>query len=177
MKHYCKNGLLDRRFRVNKGYGVKEQQFWTKYGALIISGILGTLAGIILGSTLWRAYHQPIIDPRGRGEVKIVKEVLADDRFCDTPIKCIRDVGEELGKSNQDIMTMIRVAKCESTMNPEAVNVNRNKSVDRGLLQINSVHKGLSNKDAFDYEKNIRYAWKLHDTQGFRPWVCWRKVK
>ena len=37
---------------------------------------------------------------------------------------------------------MIRLAKCESGLNPRAVNnKNKNGSIDRGLFQFNSIHK------------------------------------
>jgi len=169
--------MVDRRFKINKTFETKETMFWRKHGLLICTVILGALAGTVLGKVLWEAYHPTIISPKGSGVV-IVPEVKADENpFCYDPIDCIRDVGEQMGKTNQEIMTMIRIAKCESGLRPEALGVNRNGSVDRGVLQINSVHKDLSNKDAFDFEKNIRYGWKLQSSQGFRPWVCYQKVK
>ena len=97
--------------------------------------------------------------------------------YCYNPIICIRDVGEELGVPNQEIMALIRVGKCESGLKPDALGVNTNGTVDRGIFQINSIHKGLSNTDAFDFEKNIHFAYRLYLTQGLGPWSsskkCW----
>lgn len=102
--------------------------------------------------------------------------VLAND-YCVTPIDCIRDVGERLGVDNKNIMTMIRVAKCESGYRPEAVNVNTNKTIDRGVFQINSIHKDLTNAQAYNFESNIEYAWSMYLKQGLTPWnssyKCW----
>jgi hypothetical protein len=140
--------------------------------------ILGFLAGCILSKTLWDAFHAPktLLDPL----VQTIQVVEAKETpFCFDPITCIRDVGEELGESNYDIMAMIRLAKCESGMRPDALNKNTNGTFDVGLLQINDVHsKRISRTDRMNFEKNIRFAYKLHQEQGsFNAWSCWKKVK
>lgn len=70
--------------------------------------------------------------------------------------------------------TMLKIAKCESTLNPKAVHRNKNGSTDYGLFQINSVH-GIPPEELYDVDKNIAYAKALYDREGTRPWVC-RKV-
>jgi hypothetical protein len=168
---------IDKRTRL-----YKRITRWKTYAfspEMLCTLILALLAAFILTKTLWDLNHAPLLTPLVRtGLVKVQVVEAKDTRWCDSPIKCIRDVGEQLGESNQDIMTMIRLAKCESTMNPNAYHVNKNGSVDRGLLQINSVHKGLSNADAFDTEKNIRFAFKLHRDQkhSFRAWSCLKVI-
>jgi hypothetical protein len=115
--------------------------------------------------------------------VEKVQEVKADEPtdeyYHQEPIRYIRHRGEELGKDNATIMTMIRISFCESGHRENAVNVNVNKTIDRGIFQLNSIHKGISNKDAFDFVKNIDYAWKMQTAQGFSPWNsskhCWNK--
>jgi hypothetical protein len=67
-----------------------------------------------------------------------------------------------------------KIAMCESRYNENAINVNKNGSVDRGVFQINSVHKGLTNVDAFNFKKNIDFAIEMYKKQGVRPWVCAR---
>lgn len=105
-----------------------------------------------------------------------IGEVLASD-YCVTPIGCIRDVGERLGAPNKDIMAMVRIARCESNYRAEAVNVNTNKTIDRGIFQINSIHKDLTNAQAYNFESNIEYAWSMYLKQGLTPWnssyKCW----
>lgn len=116
-----------------------------------------------------------------------VVKVLADEdkytkrgyKYCYDEITCVRDVGEELGMSNSDIITMIKIGRCESGLRENAMGVNTNKTVDRGVFQINSIHKNISNQDAFDFEKNIKYAWNMFKAQGTTPWNsskhCWNK--
>lgn len=69
----------------------------------------------------------------------------------------------------------IAVAKAESGLNPEAINVNTNGSIDLGLFQINSTHY---EKDECSLEKvvtvegNIDCAYSLWEAQGWEPWVA-----
>lgn len=110
----------------------------------------------------------------------LVKPVQAvNTPYCYDAIGCIRDVGEEMGMSNKDITTMVRIAKCESGYREDAVNKNTNGTIDRGIFQLNSIHKNISNKDAFTFESNIKYAWNMFKEQGTNPWnssiKCWNK--
>lgn len=135
--------------------------------------MMGFLAGVILATTLLRAKKEIPEKP-------VVQEVKAEEpkRFCGDPISYIRCKGEDLGVSNQDIMTMIRIAKCESGIRENAYNKNRNGTIDGGVFQINSIHK-VPLKYVFDYEYNIDFAYKLYLAQGFGPWSaskrCWNK--
>jgi len=169
-----KNGLPDCRFRFNRTLSAKEQRFWQRYGNYICVAILGAIAGMILTKSLWDASR-----PIPAVMIQPPKVEAMETPFCYDPITCIRDVGEELGVSNRDIMTLIRIGKCESGLRPEALGINTNRTVDRGIFQINSIHKGLTNADAFDFQKNIRYGYKLFLKQGTTPWnssaKCWNK--
>lgn len=74
----------------------------------------------------------------------------------------------------------LRVANCESGMNPNAKNSkNANGSVDSGIFQINSVHHTRMEKlglDVWNPRDNIKFAKILYDESGFMPWVCyWHK--
>lgn len=66
---------------------------------------------------------------------------------------------------------MIAIAKAESGMNPQAVNYNRNGSIDTGLFQVNSVH-GYDGLSLFDPEKNIKAAREIYDKQGIQAWAA-----
>jgi hypothetical protein len=108
----------------------------------------------------------------------LVKPVQAiDTPYCYDAISCIRDVGEEMGFSNSNILTMIKIAKCESGYREDAINKNTNGTIDRGIFQLNSIHKNISNADAFTFESNIKYAWNMFKAQGTNPWnssiKCW----
>ncbi|HAS13406.1 MAG TPA: hypothetical protein DCS55_23305 [Acidimicrobiaceae bacterium] len=72
----------------------------------------------------------------------------------------------------------IRVATCESGMNPGAVSPTN----DHGLFQINIVHRGQFEavtgapwSSVYDPELNTIYARHLYAQQGWSPWVCSRK--
>lgn len=98
---------------------------------------------------------------------------------CYDAIICIRDIGEELGFSNRQILTAIRIAKAESGLRTDAINKNSNGTFDIGIFQINDVHsKRISRTDRFDMEKNISFAYKLRTEQGnWNAWsVCRGKV-
>jgi soluble lytic murein transglycosylase-like protein len=107
-----------------------------------------------------------------------VKNVYAEAISCENPkgyLECKAYAGEITWKEYDRIYKIIQ---CESGWNPEAVNIkNKNGSWDRGLVQINSVHKDISNADAFDYEKAIDWMIKkMHKDGNLNAWVCNRKT-
>ena len=106
-------------------------------------------------------------------EVKAVEVADAVERpFCNNVINCIRDVGEELGRDNKTIMTMIRIAKAESNFKERAKNPTSSAS---GVFQIiaGSWYSNDCVGDKWVAEDNIRCAYKLQEKRGFQPWqVC-----
>lgn len=73
---------------------------------------------------------------------------------------------------------MVRVAACESGLNPLADREGLN--VDVGLFQINQVHLDRLNElglDRRDIDDNLKYARILYDESGLDPWYmsehCW----
>jgi len=169
---------MKTKTKIKRKWGKVKSYYKVNRGALWFSFIAGIIAAIILVNSLFNA---PKTSPQPLGqtiEVKRVKVAEAKERpFCNNVINCIRDVGEELGRDNKTIMTMIRIAKAESNFKERGINVNTNRTIDRGVFQVNSIHKALSNKDAFDYESNIRFAYQLQGKQNFTPWNaskrCW----
>lgn len=84
-------------------------------------------------------------------------------------------ITEVFGKDTPKAM---KVLSCENeSLNPRAVNKNRNGSIDRGVFQINSVH-GRGDKD-FSWKENIDFAHELYVSKGntFYDWTCGRVVK
>lgn len=73
-------------------------------------------------------------------------------------------------KFGNEAEVFIAIAKAESGMNPNAQNVNTDGSVDRGLLQINSVH-GYNNRKLFDVDYNINAAYDVYRRQGLTAWT------
>lgn len=103
-----------------------------------------------------------------------IKQVEAMDKepFCFDVQSCIRDVGEELGFSNEDIMIAMAISEAESGYRADALNINKNGTADVGCMQINDVHsKRISREDRMNYEKNIRFAYQLRKEQG--SWNAW----
>ena len=68
-----------------------------------------------------------------------------------------------------DCKKALKIARCESGLNPLATNKNKNGTVDRGILQINSIH-GLRN--SYDWKTNIDFAiQKLYTLRGWKDWA------
>lgn len=60
-----------------------------------------------------------------------------------------------------------------ASLNPQAENLNRNGTVDRGIFQINTIHCGKVDGSClklFDVETNVRVAKMIFDTQGKGAW-------
>lgn len=75
----------------------------------------------------------------------------------------------------------IRVARCESGLDPKAIAYEPNGSISRGLFQINNVHEGhlyKKNETAklFTVDFNIQVAYTLWKQQGWRPWSCAQRL-
>jgi len=74
----------------------------------------------------------------------------------------------------------IKVAWCESRLNPAAVNgSNTNGTVDRGLFQLNDggtmQRLGVDKQEAFDARVSALAALVLFEDRGWQPWVCAHK--
>jgi hypothetical protein len=85
----------------------------------------------------------------------------------ETPEEMIIRISREEGWN--DPYTLIKIAKAESSLNCKAKNVNRNKSVDLGLFQINSIHN-VPDDCRLDCECSIKWAIKTAKKQGYGPW-------
>lgn len=73
-----------------------------------------------------------------------------------------------------------RVAKCESGLKPNATNINTDKSIDRGLYQINSRwHPEVTADQAFDAEFSILFFCTAFKAGNLSWWnaskTCWDK--
>jgi len=76
----------------------------------------------------------------------------------------------------------LRVATCESGLNPRALNDNTQwggVGIDRGIFQLNSVYQRIDNPNfLFDYRSNIDMAWVIFSNAGYNwhLWTCGRKL-
>lgn len=65
------------------------------------------------------------------------------------------------------------ICMAESRGNTEAYHINLNGSVDRGLMEINSVHSNLINGDVlslYNPQINVEVAYKIYCQQGWGAW-------
>ncbi len=164
---------MKTKTKIKRKWGKVKSYYKVNRGALWFAFIAGIIAAIILINSLFNA---PKTSPQPLGqtiEVKRVKVAEAKERaFCNNVINCIRDVGEELGRDNKTIMTMIRIAKAESNFKERAKNP---KSSASGVFQIiaGTWYSNDCVGDKWVAEDNIRCAYKLQEKRGFQPWqVC-----
>ena len=87
-------------------------------------------------------------------------------------------------ESNLSPVQMVSIAVCESSLKMTAKNVNRNKSTDYGVFQINEIHFQTMRKaglSPFNYVDNINYALFLIQVDGLRHFSasrkCWSSPK
>jgi hypothetical protein len=117
------------------------------------------------------AFFRPIKVEERKPEVIVEKYVLDYPDEIDTPIE--KYICEKWGAF--DCKTALAVAKAESGIREDAININNNDTIDYGIFQINSVHfkkPGCSMKDLVDQYKNVDCAYKIWEAQGWSPWVA-----
>ena len=68
----------------------------------------------------------------------------------------------------------LAIAKCESGLKVDAINLNKGHSLDRGIFQINQkFHPEVTNECAFNAKCNIDAAYNIWKKNGnFNQWVC-----
>jgi len=135
---------------------------------LIAAFVWGLLVGSLLSFALFTHYTSP-----SRPEIKVeAKEQEVTTPFCTDVVGCIRDIGESQNRDNKTIMTMIRIAKKESTYNEKAKN---KSSTARGVFQIlaGTWYSNNCIGDPLKFEDNIMCGYKILDNQGYPAWeVC-----
>ena len=79
----------------------------------------------------------------------------------------------------QNCDVLVNLAKCESSLNPDAYHINNNKTVDLGLFQINSVHYKKDNMSAvcaLDVYCSARWSNEQIKNGNLHIWVCADKI-
>lgn len=91
----------------------------------------------------------------------------------------IWEVAESRGMKKDDIYTLMRIIDCESNFDQYAINVNKDGSIDRGLLQFNSRwYKHISSECAFNPACAVNEAITVINKNGnFEQWVCSKYIK
>lgn len=139
--------------------------------------------GIVLGIFFDAHAGNPFAPEVLQAQVTVIQPVKREVQLVVVPTKIewtrARIEQEIRSTFPEDPETAVAVAKCESGLNPKAYNgKNRDGSSDGGVFQVNSVHDrhlrqlGL---DKFNPRDNIKFARKLYDESGWRPWVCYTK--
>jgi len=106
---------------------------------------------------------------------KIIEKNLPDAKV-ETVEQAIRRIAVDEGV---DPDLAVRVATCESGLNPDATNTNFDKSMDRGLYQWNDHwHPEITDDIAFDIEKSVRAFCKAFKAGNLYWWnaskKCWK---
>lgn len=82
------------------------------------------------------------------------------------------------GFSPSQFSTMRGIIQAESGGKVNATNSNTNGTIDRGLAQINSVHKQFdANKLLSDPQYNLNAAHEIYKSQGYKAWSTYNNGK
>lgn len=65
----------------------------------------------------------------------------------------------------------VKIAQCESRLNPLAVGHNTNGSTDTGIFQVNSIH-GVAGYFLTNWRTNVDVAYTIYQRNGWNAWVC-----
>lgn len=118
----------------------------TIIGGLILkfSGMDGTVGAILTAIVLFYFGKKELVDKN--------KEKNPPTAKVETVEATIRRIAKAEGVASD---LAVRVARCESGLNPNAKHTNPQGSIDRGLYQWNSRwHKEITDEVAFDIEKS-----------------------
>lgn len=131
--------------------------------------VAGLIIGLLIGFSI---KHSVQTSPEAVKPtiISVVGEVKAYETPCDfDAITYIRCSGEKLGKTNQEITTMIRIARSESNFRANAKNA---RSTASGVFQIiyGTWNSNNCQGNAFNFVNNIDCAWKIQSRRGFQPW-------
>ena len=160
-----------------------------KDGKLYLGGIGGLIIGAIVGYLIdqsllltflagfsYKEFLQKIleqkIDIKKTAEAEEIRTLSKEEI-----IDLMKKYGEQYGI---DWRLALAVAKCESNLNPKALNINIDGSRDRGLFQINSkYHYTVSDQEAFDPEFSIKFFYEKVRQNQLWLWnnskACWEK--
>lgn len=161
----------DKRGRYTRVYRVA-----TRFDKFLLASILGgILFGIIFEIV---STESNMVVHIAEAKVIIPKEVMIEVRIDWTEERII----EEINNVFPDAPIMVEVAKCESSLRPDAYN-GTNNSHDKGLFQISTKYHGAKVKelglDMYDVKDNLAFARILYDEKGLGPWIwskpCWNK--
>jgi len=114
--------------------------------------------------------------------LEITEKTQNADKVIDNPEPTAEDIKayvlREIKKAGLNVREAEAIVNCESRWDPQAYNgKNSNGSNDKGLWQINSIHKNISDADKFDYKESTKWAIAKRLADGsWSAWSCSRKI-
>lgn len=142
---------------------------------MMIRLIMGTVTLIFLLLLVgigWVVRSTEMIWPVPMGAVQVVKQAYAVEK----PVYVVPETIEDKIRTTfkEDPETAVRIAKCESGLNPKAKN---KTSSARGLFQVMQSWHRINEKWLLNEDINIQVAYQLWQEQGWNPWEasrhCW----
>lgn len=142
-----------------------------------VGGVLsGAMIGYLVDNNLTTAFFS------GYAGTAIFEQLLSKHTFSPSPEQpaisdTITSIAREAGT---DPSLALRVAKCESALNPQAINTNTDGSRDRGLFQWNDkYHPEVTDDMAFDPIMATKLFCKAERAGNLSWWnasrKCWNK--
>ena len=116
----------------------------------------------------WLASHEYLLSPPValQAEILPIAGLIPEKQEKPTKANIVSYIMEVFGKYGTDVgVKAINCFYSESGLRTEAYNYNNNGTEDRGVAQINSIHK-MKPEDAHDYKKNIDKAEKIFLSRG-----------
>ena len=104
--------------------------------------------------------------------------VTLDVKHTETPVTAEYSLIEHIciASNGEYCEILVNLAKCESSLNKDAIGVNTNGTYDSGLYQINSVHTDISLAEKLDVYASTRWTVnKIKESEG-HIWVCWKHL-
>lgn len=135
---------------------------WKHSAAVIL--LSSACVAVTLG-LLQEKYKPELVSPLSAKEIVIVEKIV-EKTVPITKDSSIEDQIRAAFGAEGDIA--LEVARCESGLNPKAVN---KTSSARGLFQIMQSWHKIDQKWLFDPVINIQVARKIYQEQGWTPWV------
>lgn len=134
---------------------------------LMFAGVNGIVGGILTTVVLAYFGKKEILDP--------LKEKTPPEAKTETVEQIVRKIAKQEGV---DPSLAVRVARCESGLNPAAINKNPSGSIDRGLFQWNDkYHPEITDVCAFDVECSTSAFCKAFKKGNLYWWnatkKCW----
>ena len=171
---------LDQRYKTTKTIN----RWFNKYTAA--AGMWGFLIGALLSMYFSLEAKNRTPEALERKVIPQVVEVKADEKpesyYKEEPLRYIRYRGQQLGYTDFQITTFVKIAKCESGYKPMAKNPS---STATGIYQFihGTFYHYCKGNNVYDFVDNIDCFYKVLETDGYpkalNHWNaskdCWNK--